>query len=442
MISFLVKFLRKKILVGRRRGFIFRRIKEPLRAWFASTATEKLGLKINIVTRKELLHDNEKYHVFQFSSEETIVVSEPHNDVSAEKLPWSVVSTVGTFTLEKPFVVEVANAELVGSTAIGFDEDGSLIQETVIGKVNSPLSRLINRIPVRTLISQKIPPLGTPQVDTAYSLVNQWSNGYFHWLIDTLARLEGAEYYQQQTGIKPLLIIDSNPPQWKIESLRLLGYEPKDCIPWNRSRLKVKRLVVPSFRREGNIISPSACQWLRQRMLSNLPDGSSENLSFSSRIYISRTKKTGRNVINEEQVLKALTPFGFVAYTLENMSFADKIRLLSQAEIVVAPHGAGLVNTIFAPQNLILIDLFGSYGTPCFLALAKALGFHYGCLGSAGNNKGSYRNESYNDFSVDIPKLQALVAEMLDVYSDRKLQASVTEMLDIYSDRKPGENAA
>jgi capsular polysaccharide biosynthesis protein len=256
-------------------------------------------------------------------------------------------------------------------------------------------------------------------VDTVHSLVNPWSNGYFHWIIDCLARLEGAEYYQQQTGIKPLLIIDSNPPKWKIESLRLLGYESDDCIPWNGSRLKVKRLVVPSFRRERSIISPSACRWLRQRMLSNLPDVGSNKLSFSPRIYISRTKKTGRNVINEDEVLKALTTFGFVAYTLENMSFSDQVRLFSQAEIVVAPHGAGLTNTIFAPQNLILIDLFGLYNNPSFFVIAKALGFHYGCLGPVGNKERN-QSEKFNDFSVDIAQLRVLVEEMLDIYSDRQ----------------------
>ncbi len=422
MISFLVKLLKEKILVGHRRGFLSRRIKKPIRKWFASTTARKLGLKINIVTRKELFDNREKYCILQFGSEKTIVVSKPHNNLSTEKLPWSAASIIGTYTLERPFVLEVANAELVGPTAVGFDEDGSLIQETFIGKIGSPLSGIVNRLPVQTLISPKLPSFGTPQLDTVYSLVNHWSDGYFHWIVDTIARLEGAEYYQQQTGRKPLLIIEANPPIWKTESLRLLGYEPDDCIPWNGSRLKVKRLVVPSFRRQDNIISPSACQWLRQRMLSNLPDVGSNKLSFSSRIYISRSKTTGRNVINEEDVLEALRPLGFVAYTMENLSFSDKVRLFSQAEIVVAPHGAGLVNTIFAPQNLIVIDLFGSYGTPCFLALSKALGFHYGCLGSAGRNGRSYRNETYNGIIVDIPKLRDLVTEMLDIYSDCKAE--------------------
>ncbi len=416
MISFLVKLLKKKILVGQYRTIITQKIKEPLRGWIISIATRKLGLKINFLTRKELFDTNEKYNILRFGSSELIVYSAPHQ--SCDELPHAIASFSGnTFNLEKPFVFEAENAELLGSMAIGFDRDGSLISETINGA--PPNSALLTKIPIRNLILRNLPTLGTPQVDTVHSLVNPWSNGYFHWIIDCLARLEGAEYYQQQTGIKPLLIIDSNPPKWKIESLRLLGYESDDCIPWNGSRLKVKRLVVPSFRRERSIISPSACRWLRQRMLSNLPDVGSNKLSFSPRIYISRTKKTGRNVINEDEVLKALTTFGFVAYTLENMSFSDQVRLFSQAEIVVAPHGAGLTNTIFAPQSLIVIELFGAYSNVGFFVIAKALGFHYGCLGPVGNKERN-QSEKYKGMSVDIAQLRVLIEEMLDIYSGRQ----------------------
>ncbi|MUL38122.1 glycosyltransferase family 61 protein [Gloeocapsopsis dulcis] len=377
--------------------------------------SEKLGLQPNIVTRKELFENSQKYHILEFGSEEKIIVNQPYNSLVAEKLPWSPTDTFGTFTLEKPFVFEAINAELVGSQAIGFDQDKNLIQETVIGKNSKSLNTLISRLSTRTLLSQKIPSFGSQQ-DTVYSLVNHFSGGYYHWITDSLCRLEGVEYYQQQTGRKPLLLIGTDPPKWKIESLKLLGYEPEDCILWDKSRMRVKRLIVPSFRREGNLLSPLACQWLRQQMMSNLPDVDSTNISFSSRIYIKRTQKMGRNVINEDELMAALAPFGFVSYTLEDMSFSDKVRLFSQAEIVVAPHGAGLVNTIFSPQNLIVIDIFGLYGTPCFLVLAKALGFHYGCLGSAGRNERNYRHETYNSFKVDVSRLRDLVAQMLQEF--------------------------
>jgi len=144
-------------------------------------------------------------------------------------------------------------------------------------------------------------------------------------------------------------------------------------------RIKVERLVVPSFRHGPNgLMSATGCRWLRQRIFSNLPDVESKQLSFSSKIYISRPKTVGRYLINEDEVLEALTPFGFVAYTLENLSLSDQVKLFSQAEIVVSAHGAGLTNMIFA-QNLIVIELFGSFGIPTLFLLAK-VGFQYGCL--------------------------------------------------------------
>lgn len=360
MTSFVVNTLKKKILFGRNR-VIIGKIKYPLRKLIFQTAQKNFGL--NIVTRKELSTNNEKYDILQFGSEESIVISEPYN--RSDKIPRLIQSKIGTFTLEKPFVSEVANAELLGSTVVGFDENGNMIPETV-----APNDLTIS-LPTRTFILKNLPSFGAPQLDTVCSL---WRTNYYNWLMDSLTRIEGVEYYKEKTGRKPVLLIDSNPPKWKIESLKLLGYEPDDCIQWNRSRIKVKRLVVPSFRREGRLISPTACRWVRQRIFSNLPDVGSEKLSFSSRIYISRPKAVGRQLINEDDVLEALTPFGFVAYTLENMSFSDQVRLFSQAEIVVAPHGAGLTNILFA-ENLIVIELFGSYVVPSFFLFSESARF-------------------------------------------------------------------
>jgi len=325
----------------------------------------------------------------------------------------------GTINYSKPFIAEVANAKLIGSDAVGFDEDRNLLSETIPTSGN-----LEDCLPTQTLFLSKLPDFGVPQLDTACSLLNFRSTNYYHWMTDSLLRLEGLEYYQRQTGRKPTLIIDSNPPSWQTESLRLLGYEPDDYIPWNGSRLKVERLVIPSLRLKQRSPSPSACRWLCQTMLNNLPNVASENLSFSSRIYISRPKKVGRNVINEDEVMEALTPFGFVAYTLESMSFADKVRLFSKAEIVVAPHGAGLVHTIFAPQNLVLIEIFGYFIAAEYFLIAKTMGFHYRHLWCNPEQKTQYVAR-FKGIIVDIPKLKELVAEMLDIHSDRKLVDTV-----------------
>jgi capsular polysaccharide biosynthesis protein len=75
-----------------------------------------------------------------------------------------------------------------------------------------------------------------------------------------------------------------------------------------------------------------ACRWLRQRMLSNISAPSSEKLAFSAKIFISRRKAVGRRIINENDVIEALAPFGFVTYVLEEMSFLDQVKLFSQAK--------------------------------------------------------------------------------------------------------------
>ncbi|NHC33917.1 glycosyltransferase family 61 protein [Scytonema millei] len=404
MVSSILKSFKKKILVGRRRQTILL-IKRPLRQWIFSQAIEKLGL--NLVTRKELLAQRKKYHVQNFSSGESVIIDKPRQ--GSDEMP-KLTESMGSFTLEEPIVFEVENAKLVGPAAVGFDRDGSIISEIITGNLKS-----LNRLPARTLFLKQLPDFTTPQMNVACSLVNPTSMGYFTWM-GNLTRFEGIEYYQAQTGIKPKLIINSHPTKWQRESLRLLGYEPQDCIQWNGSRIKVSRLVVPSYRRVQQLISPSGCRWLRQRLVSNLPGKESEKGDFSSRVYIVRTKKTGRTIINEEEVLSVLTQLGFVGYTLEELSFADQVRLFSQAEMVVAAHGAGLANIMFA-ENLKVIELFGSYGTAAYFVLSKMLNFDYACLVSDPQGKNQV-SERYTDMTVDIAKLKTLLTEMLS--SDRQ----------------------
>ena len=65
-----------------------------------------------------------------------------------------------------------------------------------------------------TLIIKKLYSLKTPPMDIACSLVHPWGKNYSHWMFDCLTRIEGLEFYQKRTGLKPTLIIDSEPTSW------------------------------------------------------------------------------------------------------------------------------------------------------------------------------------------------------------------------------------
>lgn len=371
---------------------------------------KKLGLKI--LTRAEIFKSPEKYPVHYFGSEEVITFAD------SGEIPENIKKEFPSFTavFSKPFVCEFANAELAGPFAVGFDEDGAIIMETTT-PIFAQDHQLELSVPSRTLIIKKLSRAKAPQVDIACSLVHPWGKNYSHWMFDCLIRIEGLEFYQKQTGLKPTLIIDSEPTSWQIESLKLLGYGPDDYIYWNTAKLQVKKLVVPAFRRHDHKVhqlyhveSISACKWLRQRMLRNISGAESEKLSFSSKIYISRRKTWSRRVINEDEVIAALAPFGFVAYTLEDMSVLDKVRLFAQAEIVVAPIGAGTTHIIFS-QNLTLIELFStSLYNASFCSLARGLGFQYGCLRC--HSPFTDVHGMGADIIVNVDELQQLVAKM------------------------------
>jgi capsular polysaccharide biosynthesis protein len=317
-------------------------------------------------------------------------------------------------------VTELKNGQIVGSTAAVFDEDKQIVEE--------PLP-YIEDLPVRALIAQKLFIANTPKLDTVCSLVHAASHVYGHWIADCLMRLEGVEHYQEMTGRKPLLIVNSNLRPWQIDSLKLLGYGSDDYIQWkwNLNGFNVERLVVPSFRRHGTWIAPSACRWLKQRMLSNLPPIEKLEFPLSRRIYISRKKEAGRRVMNEDEVMEVLQPLGFISYNLENISFIDEVRLFSQAEIIIGTHGSGLTNMIFSQNRPIIIDLFSSWYTQWFSNLSASLGCQY--IGLQCQPSGKALKVTRGNMVVDVAKLEQLVRRA--ILEDKQMDSGIN-MTDNY----------
>ncbi len=61
-----------------------------------------------------------------------------------------------------------------------------------------------------------------------------------------------------------------------------------------------------------------------------------------------------------------------------NLSFVKQIELFSQARTIVAPHGAGLSNMVWASGGLQVLEIFPSgYFNDCYARLSVQLGFGY-----------------------------------------------------------------
>ncbi len=101
------------------------------------------------------------------------------------------------------------------------------------------------------------------------------------------------------------------------------------------------------------------------------------------RIYIDRRasdRRPGahRCLRNEDDVVAALALLGFVAVRLEGLSLAAQIALFANAEAIIAPHGAGLANLVYARPHSVIIELhIDTWTNWCFRHLAAVFALRY-----------------------------------------------------------------
>ena len=70
---------------------------------------------------------------------------------------------------------------------------------------------------------------------------------------------------------------------------------------------------------------------------------------------------------------------GYEKYILSELSFEQQAELFAQADMIVAPHGAGLTNIMFA-KDCEIIEIFGSKIKPTFYLQSQVLNLEYTAL--------------------------------------------------------------
>jgi hypothetical protein len=252
-----------------------------------------------------------------------------------------------------------------------------------------------------------------------------------HWMLEDLPKLRAAKIYEQQTGFRPKIIIHENPPNWVRDSLRLFGYGESDLIESNGTPLKVESLVQPIHKPirliEGEP-SPENYHWVRKEMKQNT-DWTRYKDEFSDRVYISRARMDKRRVVNEQEILESIMPFGFEPYQPETMSFSEQIALFEGASIVVGPLGAALSNLIYSSDAHVIELLPHDHVLLTWFEVMHSLGHDYsyvqGLPTSTENNTQQRPNQDLgdfyrgrdNNFRVDINTLKKAIEDLSSVES-------------------------
>jgi hypothetical protein len=338
----------------------------------------------HVLTRAQLFDDPpEGYSVYRFGNTESYDFDRPRH---VGELPTVIERQIGERIVPRSFVVEATDPTVIGSSAL-VDASGYLLLESTLGEYQ----RLIDAS-VRALLSGQLPfDTRFQHADIAgrdeplFLLTGSWSTEYYHWITDYLIQVFAIEVYRERIGLDPLVLIPSDPPTWLRDSLSFAGINDDRILEWSGGRTSFSSVAVGGSHyhtmsaRESHAPSPTMMARLGDRIRAAVPEAQANFADRSKRLYVSRADATDRRIRNEGALIEVLDDYGFERIVPGEKSFAEQVRLFSEAEIVLGPHGAGLTNIVFATET-VLIELFGSYRNACFFVLAKGMNHDYACV--------------------------------------------------------------
>jgi len=286
------------------------------------------------------------------------------------------------------FVAEIRDGASFGRHCCVIGPDGKAVRETGFNLDGEVLNE---RGPIRRFRLQHwrkrwegdvtsrpwLPP--KLHVDGRVAVLNtRYSHNFYHWMIDILPRLvpllragTTADYY----------LVDCLTP-FQQNVLAALGIDSRQLIqPHCRLLVEADQLLMPSF--------PTA-DCLREfgsLLLRGL--GADGAVGSPRRIFISRRNCGTRTLENEAQVERLLHARGFETHLMERYTLAQQARLIREAETIVATHGAGLANLMFARPNTRIIEIVpaGRYNAWIYPDKSRIFGLEHRILFASGTRR-------------------------------------------------------
>lgn len=271
-----------------------------------------------------------------------------------------------------------------------------------------PTSPLLMASPRKAIfrLPRDLPTLSEPVI------VLGGNGNYYHDLVEYLGALAIPETLGLGSELR--LLVNGNVTPHQTELLALLGIGPERQLLWDPTQpVRLAQHWLPTrLAAGGRWFDPLLPHWYRQRFAHCLSDAAP-----TRRLYLSRAGASRRHVLNENEVLRTLRPFGFECVHPEALSVREQVLLFSQAAHVVAPSGAALTNMLFMPPGgrVLIIQnrhLLGGSGDLYFDALAQACGHHARIEACRPGHLASGQRSIDADIVVDCQQLAAACAEL------------------------------
>jgi capsular polysaccharide biosynthesis protein len=236
-----------------------------------------------------------------------------------------------------------------------------------------------------------------------YCLMGHAGGQYHHWMWDELPRLFSALPHLPATV---RFVVADDIVQIHRDSLQALGITPDRCLAQSAyAETQVERLwfATPLGHSEHAATAPDIAKKMRAVFVEKLGSRANER---KRRVFISRTNARYRRLLNENELAPDLKRLGFEIVRAEELSFADQVRVFSECSVVLAPHGAGLTNILFAPDGCRVLEIHSpDYTRFHFWMMACTLGHSYDCF--VGQAVETSADPAEPDFRVDLKQFFA-----------------------------------
>lgn len=205
-------------------------------------------------------------------------------------------------------------------------------------------------------------------------LTTPGSNLYSHWLLDLLPKIKAVtEAGYDITRDFDKIIVNFYGSRFKRESFKLLGIDDAIVSDYtNHLKCFTAKDIVSVTPCRRALFTP---QWIAEFVRSIFY--STQPIEFSKKVYISRSKGNTRRILNEARFVEEIAALGYKTYYCEDHTIAETAAIMRNATDVIAPHGAGLANLVFAKPSTQVTELFCAHLSSEFYKLSTINGLKY-----------------------------------------------------------------
>ncbi len=255
---------------------------------------------------------------------------------------------VTNYEIDETFLCVIPNAFIVNKMGLTLTSDLEIIRQSLDGQ-NRTIS--LNPEPIKKRLEDNKIISGT-----YVSLLSCYTLNFAHWLMDGLPKISLIASLNDSVKADLKFIIPDASPPYIIDSLKLLGIQENQTIPVSEKGIQVEKLILCHAAQNPGRPSKKHILTIRNQLLDSVLVNQDNDLA-SRRLYISRSQSE-RKIVNEQEILQVLKNYNFEVIHCERMSFAEQIRIFSEAEVVLGSHGAGIYNQIFCRSGTTIIEIY------------------------------------------------------------------------------------